>query len=417
MGIAISLVSLSKTQADTRLGDWQARAHVHASIAWDYFSSNQTLDNEHGFVGTTGRFSARPRLGHRLRAYVSGWLTDPGLNHGEGVQSLIRQAYLTQNWRGNQLRVGKQIIAWGQGDGVNPTDNLTPRNYTVLQSSTADQRFGTTSVLWNHFIGRRGTLTTFVSPFFRPSVIAIPTIPGVTFQNRIPAYSVHHMEAALKWSYASAAGDWSVSYFHGFDLLPNLALQSGATPIVNLNYNRLNILGGDFTRPVGSRYLIWGEAAYFRPLDASYSLPQTQKPNIFAVIGGSRQWGGAVSLSLQLVDRLVQDYVAPQSASAGPDQEVAVQNALINGELHRNNVGATGQITDNWWHQTLQGKLFAYVNVRPLDSLIRLTMTYAVTDHMVLTAGAEDYMGPRVSYFGQLAANSTVFVQGQYNLF
>ena len=411
------MMRASDARASDLLRYWQDRAHVHASIAWDYFSSDQALDNKRGFVGATGRLSARPRLGHRLHAYVSGWVTDPGLNRAEGTQSLIRQAYFAKSWRDNQLKIGKQIVAWGQADGVNPTDNLTPRNYTVLQPSTADQRFGTTAVLWNHFIGRHGTLTTFASPFFRPSVIAIPTIPGVTFQNHVPAYGVNDTEAALKWSYASGAGDWSISYFHGFDLLPNLALRPAPAPVVNLDYNRLDVLGGDFTRPVGSRYLVWGEAAYFRPLDVSYDLPQTQKPNIFAVIGASRQLSGTASISLQWVDRFVQDYVAPESAPAGPDQEIAVQNALINGELHRNNVGATAQITDSWWHQTLQGKVFVYANVRPLDSFIRLTMAYVATDHIVLMTGFEDYLGPRVSYFGQLAANRTVFVQGRYNLF
>lgn len=413
----VGAVWASGARASDLLSRWQTRAHIHTSISLDYFSSDQALNNKRGFAGATGRFSAHPRLGDRLRGYVSGWVTDPRLNRAEGADTLIRQAYITKNWRDNQLRVGKQIVAWGQGDGINPTDNLTPRDYTVLQPSTADQRFGTSAVLWNHFIGRRTTLTTFVSPFFRPSIIAIPAIPGVAFENRIPGFRARHTEVALKWGYASGAGDWSVSYFHGFDLLPNLALQSVAPPIVSLNYNRLDVLGGDFTRPVGSRYLVWGEAAYFRPLNVSYVLPQTQKPNLFAVMGASRQLTGTASLSLQVVDRIVQDYVAPQSAPGGPDQEIAIQNALINGELHRNNVGTTAQITDSWWHQTLQGKFFAYVNVRPLDSLVRLTLTYAATDHIVFTVGGVDYMGPRESYFGQLATNRMVFVQSRYNLF
>ncbi|MHB8254450.1 MAG: DUF1302 family protein [Acidiferrobacter sp.] len=395
----------------------RARYDAHSSIAWDYFSSDQSLDNQRGFFGATGRFSLRPRLGHRLRAYASGWLTDPGINRQAGAQAWLREAYLSKNWRGNQLRVGKQIVAWGQGEGVNPTDNLTPRNYTVLQPSTADQRFGTTSILWNHFMGRHFTLTTFVSPFFTPSVAPIPALPGVSFVANTPTRRWHNTEAAIKLRKTSGGGDWSISYFRGFNLLPNLVLAGSTTPVVDLGYNRMDVIGADFDRPVGSRYLVWGEFAYFRPLSVSYSLPQTQKPSIFAVLGGGRQFAGTVSVNLQVVDRVVQDYVAPQSAPTGPEQDVAVENALINGELHRNNYGATAQVVDSWLNQTLQGKCFVYVNVHPVNSLVRVTLTYTATDHIVETLGAEDYMGPVNSYFGQLRDNRMVFAQWRYNLF
>ena len=107
----VGAVWASGARASDLLSRWQTRAHIHTSISLDYFSSDQALNNKRGFAGATGRFSAHPQLGDRLRGYVSGWVTDPRLNRAEGADTLIRQAYITKNWRDNQLRVGKQIVA------------------------------------------------------------------------------------------------------------------------------------------------------------------------------------------------------------------------------------------------------------------------------------------------------------------
>ena len=59
---------------------------------------------------------------------------------------VIREAYLDLSHGPLDLRIGKQIIAWGRADRINPTDNLTPRDYTLLVPDDDDQRLGTPAV-------------------------------------------------------------------------------------------------------------------------------------------------------------------------------------------------------------------------------------------------------------------------------
>lgn len=395
---------------------WWRRAHLHTSIAFDYFSADRNLDGKKNFVGATARWGLRPLLGHRLHGVFSGWFTDPGLNHEDEPQLLVREGFLEQNWHDNELRVGRQIVLWGNGEGVNPMSTLTPRNYTILQTGLSDEEMGISSVVWNHFVGSHYSFTSFVSPFFEPSVIPLPQFPGVGFQSNAPATTMAHTEFGFKASRTSGSGDWSVSLYHGFHLKPNLQIVNAAAAVVGLMYNPITVVGADFDRPVGSRFVVWGQAAFVKPDGVNEQLPTTQKPSVYGVLGVSRTWEGGLSTALQFVERSVESYVAPQSAAAGPEREIAIENALINGEWHRNNYGVTFQCLDSWRNQTLQGKLFVYVNTRPINTYVRATLGYAETDHVVESIGAEDYNGPVNSEFGQLKTDSTVFVQWRYNM-
>ena len=57
----------------------------------------------------------------------------------------LREAYITwyPNW--GEVKVGKQIHAWGAVDGNNPTDNLNPYDYYYMFLSGAERKVGTVS--------------------------------------------------------------------------------------------------------------------------------------------------------------------------------------------------------------------------------------------------------------------------------
>lgn len=389
------------------------RRVIHASVATDYFNSDRLLDDKTGFYGLNAWLSATRHITRHTRAHVALQFTDPNVPKTNPTAKVL-EAYVARDWGNGSVRVGNQIVAWGRANGVNPTDNLTPRDYTVLLPSTAEQRFGTPSLVWNEYLNSRYTLTTFVTPFFTPSIIPIPEIPGVTFIQQTPAAALHNTEGALKLSYSGNAGDLSVSAFRGFNLLPNLA-PNGTQGHVAFRYNRMIVLGADGDLPLG-KWLAWFEAAYKRPLGLPYASPSTQKPSLYLVEGVGRTLAGTLNLSAQVVYGHIYDYLAPSQAVSGPAQAIAVENNIINGAEHRNNYGWTFQIMDNWIHQTLQGKLFFYVDVRPINTYTRLTFSYQVSDHTTVTIGAEYYAGPPDTSFGQLVPNRTAFAQWRYYL-
>ena len=57
----------------------------------------------------------------------------------------IREAYLTWYPSWGEVKLGKQIHAWGAVDGNNPTDNLNPYDYYYMFLPGADRKIGTIS--------------------------------------------------------------------------------------------------------------------------------------------------------------------------------------------------------------------------------------------------------------------------------
>ena len=59
-----------------------------------------------------------------------------GENQNPNIQ--LREAYLTWFPSWGEVKIGKQIHAWGVADGNNPTDNLNPYDYYYMFLQGAD---------------------------------------------------------------------------------------------------------------------------------------------------------------------------------------------------------------------------------------------------------------------------------------
>ena len=65
----------------------------------------------------------------------------------------LREAFVDVRLGRLDLRAGRQIIAWGRADGVNPTDNLSGQDLTLLVPDDDDRRLGTTAVRASYYVG------------------------------------------------------------------------------------------------------------------------------------------------------------------------------------------------------------------------------------------------------------------------
>jgi len=64
---------------------------------------------------------------------------------GEDTQFDLREAYLVWYPSWGELKIGKQIHAWGAVDGNNPTDNLNPYDYYFMFLPGTERKIGTLS--------------------------------------------------------------------------------------------------------------------------------------------------------------------------------------------------------------------------------------------------------------------------------
>jgi len=95
---------------------------------------------------------------------------------------------------------------------INPTDNLTPRDFVVLLPLEEDQRFGTTAIKLDTYLSKSSRSRPSRAPSLsRPSFLYRRR--EVSIQRTQPVHTASDGELAFKLSKTGGEFDWSVSYF------------------------------------------------------------------------------------------------------------------------------------------------------------------------------------------------------------
>jgi len=227
----------------------------------------------------------------------------------------LDEAYIDYFSANFDLRLGKQIIVWGKADGINPTDNITPWDFSDILD-TDDERIGVVGLKTDFYIGN-WSLEGVVVPTFTPSVLPpqnsrwFPEFPsmipnpyypvlGPPFLQATYAFlepmlpDANFQSAQLAGKISSSVGGWdfSLSYYYGYDDLPTYRQSQsleGDSLVVLLQprYFHRDALGGDFATALG-KWGLRGEAAYFFTADPDGSDPEIDDPYFQYVIGIDR---------------------------------------------------------------------------------------------------------------------------------
>ncbi|HEX9391762.1 MAG TPA: DUF1302 family protein [Usitatibacteraceae bacterium] len=380
----------------------------------DYFRSSKNLNNDTDFLGATAQIKALPTFSEALDGKLELRITNPALGKGAETRGQVLEGYATAHFEKADLRIGRQIVAWGRADGINPTDNLTPRDYVVLLPFEDDQRFGTTAVKLDAFLSQEHTVTIFVTPFFEPSKIPLPTT-GSTLIETKPQRTFSNAEVGLKLNRVSDGFDWSISAFHGFNLLPEMRLTGNTPtgPIVELHYDRVTVLGADFARNYG-RFGLRGEMAYVDTTDKAGTDPGVKNPYLSWVVGVDRTFFENLNVNLQFFQRRIRRYQNPEAIGDSLERSIAIQNAVLSGQRDRLNNGISFRVSNKWFNNTLEAEIFAVFNLTRNDRFVRPLLSYAFNDQWKGTVGAEFYGGANNTQFGGLKSNRGVFAELRY---
>lgn len=170
--------------------------NMNSSLRAGCYGASRDLDGRKN-VGTGALWlKSAPSLGSSASMQLEGWVRNDDSLKGASQENL-REGYLNYASGDIDWRIGKQIIARGRADGINPTDNLTPRNYTLLTPENDDQRLGAMAAEMNYHFSD-AALTVAWLPHFTPSVYPIPAQPGVVLTEIVP----HAGQAAPPYSRA-----------------------------------------------------------------------------------------------------------------------------------------------------------------------------------------------------------------------
>jgi hypothetical protein len=386
------------------------RLGVTGAVRAGYWSSTRNLDAERHLGAGMLWLKTSRRLSSRVSFLVEGWTSLRGPIEDGDATGELREAFVDVRLGRLDVRAGRQIIAWGRADGVNPTDNLSGQDLTVLVPDDADRRLGTTAVRASYYAGDV-SLTGVWLPEFRGHQFALPAPPpGVSLVRDGERWPGDQW--AVRAEQTGRAVDWSVSYFSGKDMAPDLgiAVAATATPGIRLAHHRVRVVGADMAANVG-RFGLRAEGAYLDTEDSRGRDRFTKNPFLFIVTGVDRTFGGTTNLNVQYLFRYVLD---DRSLPADPGDfaaAVATQQAILNSQTRGAQHGASFRLADKWLHDTLEAEFAAAAYIGPSGAALRPKLVYAVTDNWKLLAGAEVLRGEAASVFGLLSGNSTGYVE------
>ena len=308
-----------------------------------------------------------------------------------------------------ELRAGRQIIVWGRADRLNPTDNLSGRDYTLLAASDDDQRQGpaTVQARWG-----RGNLTldAIWLPEFRPNIFPLErTRPGIAILPDAMRQSASQF--ALKLDSSGSAVDWSVSWFRGIDRNRDFTIgpvPQGSVAAIQQSYPDINVFGADLAGTLGS--LGWRfEAAYTDVMgsDTVY----VKNDNLWIVAGGDVNISGGWNINLQYSLRVIFNYTDPQRILDPIARGIATLSAAVNNQLDQVQNGVTFRVARRFAGDSAEAEIALIHFVEPGDTAIRPRITTSIKDGLRLAIGADIFTGPSASYFGRVRSLSTGWLQ------
>jgi hypothetical protein len=179
------------------------------------------------------------------------------------------------------LDLGKQFVRWGAADIVNPTDRFAPRDFMNVVDS---EFLGITAARGAmHVHGH--TFEVVWTPRLTPSRVPLltqrwtavpPEARGVPIVAAPPLFP-KGSQTGVRWGHVANAFEYSLSFFDGFNHLPDIhpVPRFTALPPIGLMridvaniYPEIRTYGGDMTWPM-RWFTVKAEAAYFTPASSA----------------------------------------------------------------------------------------------------------------------------------------------------
>lgn len=414
-GLALLLVQGARAQALEPLQAWQTASEavgLSESLRLGYWSSTRAVDDRSNLLPAALWLRERYRFDSGMTLHAEGWLqsedvAEPGQSQAHGD---LREAYLRDTLGDFDVRFGRQIVAWGRADRINPTDNLSARDLTRMFVEDDDLKRGSTLLRLAHPLGEAAELQLYWIPEFRPEVHPLARRAGPFYVTHDDQQPNGHAQTAAKIDGSHDGIDWSVSWFDGYDPSGDLRAKVPASPLMlSREYQRQHTLGADAATAVGS-FNLRAEAAYTDFPDRGAD-ELAKRPFLFAVFGGDRNLGEQFNLNLQYLLRRVSDYESPTGLANPIERGIATINAVEAGQRERYQRGGTLRLAWNSSDQRWRAELFAVQDFGQRDGIVRTLVRHDLSDDLRLSLGYEWNHGGSETLFGSLHDNTGLFVE------
>jgi Protein of unknown function (DUF1302) len=386
-------------------------------------------------VSSSAWLQAHPRLGQSTYAHVVGSVDAIATSVlvDENVRGRLREAYVDTSAHGLEVRLGQQIVPWGNADGFNPTDLLSSSDNTLFASDTEVRRLGT-PMLWASYTPLEGA-----SPF-RFIAVAVPVftsgrplvppdlVPAGVVDEGLdrPEPTLSNAEVAGRISYAGSMWDASVMGFHGWNHIPEYELRSFTATQVNVGrrHRVQDAVGLEASASTGS-WVFRLESAYVWTGNANGEDPERQPAHWDSVVGVERPFFERLRVQAQLVFRYhprlrpLNDVARADPVETVLRREVTKANALLLNYRFQSWPLATLRLAYTTENERFGAEVFGAVQLvraegDDVDFVARPQVTWFASDALRWRLGAELFEGPDGGVFGALHAFSGVYTEGEF---
>ncbi len=303
-----------------------------------------------------------------------------------------------------EVRAGRQPTTWGTGDLLFIND-LFPKDYVSFFIGRDDQYLKSPSDAFRlGFFGLPFAVDLVYTPIFAPNVL--PTGERLVFWTPVfapamlPDQTASDGEVALRLSRAIGTTNLALYGYHGFWKSPFALAPADSASATGtfFYYPKLNVVGasarGALFGGVG-----WVEGGWYDSADDRDGTdPYIPNSEARAMAGYERQWWSDFTGGAQFYWEGVRNY--------HPGEYVKDENYTL----------ATLRLTQMLRYQTVTLSAFGFYSPSDQDAYARLGVSYAYSDQVSLTVGANLFTGndPR-TLFGMNEDNSNAFVRMRYS--
>jgi hypothetical protein len=321
----------------------------------------------------------------------------------------LREAFFQYTNNSWDFKAGKQIVIWGVADGMRITDIVSPMDYSEFLARDYDDIRIPVNAFRLKYIKTAYNLELVFIPISEFFVLPVDDknpwsithsfeMPYTTDMDNTPDKTFKNSEFGGRFSFFLSGIDFSVSVLHTWNKMPVFKYgysQTMDTLQLDANYKRMEMLGIDFSKPVG-KFVIRGEfAGYFDELLEFSNNDAITKNTINFLLGIDWYAGNDWTVMAQYYHKLITDY------------DVAFTS-------DKNNTYATLSISKKILRSTLNLGAYSYIDIINKASFTRFSTDYSLTDQIHLTSGYEWVHGDE-GMFSYYKDNSEFWVKAKFS--
>lgn len=315
----------------------------------------------------------------------------------------LHEGYLDYVLDNVTIRAGRQIIIWGQADGIRIVDNVSPLDYAETITRDFDEMRMAVDALNLKYASGWGDLQLLWIPVYKSGELPSADSPwylggygdNTVLPDNEPDHPFKDSELALRYALYLSGMDLAFSYFYTWNDFP--CYQRSGTALEPV-FDRVHILGAEFSKPLG-KFVYRAEAAWFagsllQGYDSDYFT--AQKDRIKWLTGLDWYPGNDWTLSWQYA----QDHIL--NSGSGLAESGCAKTV-------------TFSVSKDLFREKLTLSALGYMDIDVKDRLVRLTAEYQFIDNLELFLGTDIFAGDRKGSYGRYKDNTQVWTKITYH--